>query len=287
MQRKRSIDQLHDDVEIDTTSHKRPHMAERKAIDKESSDEYGRSRNETTEYTISPEKWNAYFASKKEKWNDRFSHRVYDKLEDETRASRTQYIATIHSVTGPDHLYYLCIPVAMRPERALPLDPRDCSSTVLQPISEILQKMDWKVEEEGDGCGGEEKSGVWTRFGMSLSWLMGWSGVRKTLNGSFEPKQEPSAVQDLTPEASPQQQQQQQQQYQRPTTSTGGRQHTNQTTPIDVGGRIPTGDREQKPTLSPMTVYHDEEVAKKKVNRDRAQRDLDAAEDARKYHHKG
>ncbi|KAK4497403.1 hypothetical protein PRZ48_011854 [Zasmidium cellare] len=139
---------------IRNNSERRP--SERKAVDDASTEQYGRLKNVETEYTIPLKVWNEYFAKDdKLKWGGNFSHRVWEKLERESQIARRQLIVNIQTSTDPQHTYYLCIPKAVRPVRALPYQPTDCSNAVLEPISAILLSLRLEKEKAslGDGFG--------------------------------------------------------------------------------------------------------------------------------------
>ncbi|KAF2169688.1 hypothetical protein M409DRAFT_52201 [Zasmidium cellare ATCC 36951] len=94
---------------------KRP--VERKAVDDASTVQYGELKNKETEHTIALSVWNEHFAPRKTKWGTNFRHRVWEKLEEETQIARRKLIVQIHSVTGKNHVYYLCIPKAAKKEK--------------------------------------------------------------------------------------------------------------------------------------------------------------------------
>lgn len=96
--------------------------------------------SQTTEHTIPLAEWNKYFDKPNRAWGKALHHKIWEKCEIDAHNAREKYIGNTKRLTAPDHVYYLCIPVKKRPPY-LPFDPHDCSSYVLEAISNILEKL--------------------------------------------------------------------------------------------------------------------------------------------------
>ncbi|KAK4497378.1 hypothetical protein PRZ48_011829 [Zasmidium cellare] len=99
----------------------------RQAVGINGARQYGNLQNEQHRHTIREDRWDDYFVQKSKQWSTRLKHKTFRASGSQTRMKRTQLVASIRRIIGPERCYYLCIPVHRRPQTALPANPFDCS----------------------------------------------------------------------------------------------------------------------------------------------------------------
>jgi hypothetical protein len=98
----------------------------------------------TTHYTTSRHEWERYLKRTSKK--GMFVHKAAAKCTDDTVQRRASLIEQIERITGEDHTYWHCVPLAHRPtKRSFPQDPIDASIELLEAISVCVGRIQPKV----------------------------------------------------------------------------------------------------------------------------------------------
>lgn len=77
----------------------------------------------------------------------RWKNKPFVNLNPRAQQTRQSYVDLIQSVTGSSVPYWACVPVNRR-QKQMPIDPRNCSSSLLHTIVKCLTTMDYNEENK-------------------------------------------------------------------------------------------------------------------------------------------